>query len=410
MRSGASFSSHAQTIHDRAVASIRATIEVGRAESSTLLTPAHLTSMIMRLATPIILLIALSTSAATAQPRIRVSEPSCESCGIAVAKLFTIGGLDDRSNMSRPNTAAMNSRGELLVSYPDSRGQFFVYGPDGTFRRAVGRRGAGPGEFNLIRHIRVGRGDTIHIADLALRRTVLSPDFRFVRSTRFPLNTDDFELIAGDTVLIAAIVNTRAATGFPLHKFADAQEMFSFGVDKPVAYPPDQSEVLRRVITVDDQGSLWAASVSSYTIQQFDRSGKLLRTLYREPDWFKPHAAPFRVLQDQPPSPRITDVRIDGDGLVWVLLRVADPDWKEAVVPGPANGRQRLLGLKSEAGYYDTLIEVIDPQSAKTIASMRVPDYMKLFIGGRESYSYREDGDGLPYIDVWRLSRVVEQR
>lgn len=357
-----------------------------------------------KIATFVIFLVLSGTTNATAQTRIRVADPGCQSCGIAVTKLFTAGGLDDPSSMSRPNTAALNSRGELLVAYPDSRGQFFVYGPDGSFRKAIGRRGTGPGEFNLIRHIRVARGDTVHVADLDLRRSILAPDFRFLRSTRYVLNSDDFEPLARDTILVAGNVNTRAAIGLPLHLFFDPQDMLSFGADRP-NQQDDLSAALRRVIALHPGGStFWAASMTSYTIQQFDRSGKLLRTLYREADWFEPYSAPFRVSTRQPPQPRISDIRVDSEGLVWVLIHVADPEWKKAVRLGPRNGGQQFYGLTSDEEYWDTVIEVIDPDAARTVASIRLPDYMKLFIGNGETFSYREDSDGTPWLDVWRVS------
>lgn len=56
------------------------------------------------------------------------------------------------------------------------------FGPDGRWMMTVGRRGAGPGEFENLGWLDVGAGDTLRTYDWGLRRlSVFSPEGDFVR-------------------------------------------------------------------------------------------------------------------------------------------------------------------------------------------------------------------------------------
>ena len=56
------------------------------------------------------------------------------------------------------------------------------FGPDGKWIKSVGRRGAGPGEFESLGWLDVGAGDTLRTYDWDLRRlSVFSPAGDFVR-------------------------------------------------------------------------------------------------------------------------------------------------------------------------------------------------------------------------------------
>jgi len=82
---------------------------------------------------------------------------------------------------------------------------------------------------------------------------------------------------------------------------------------------------------------------------------------------------------------------------------VADPDWKNALTAvGRLQGRT-ALGYTTPDAYFDSIIEVIDPRTGELVASGRSPHAILFLLNKGMALSYREP-DGVPYVDVWRLS------
>ena len=79
----------------------------------------------------------ISSEAASADSRIRIT------------RVATLGKSPDTVSLSRMSKAAMDSQGRFYVTPTFSRGQIAMYDRRGRFVRSFGRRGRGPGEFNL---------------------------------------------------------------------------------------------------------------------------------------------------------------------------------------------------------------------------------------------------------------------
>ena len=76
--------------------------------------------------------------------------------------------------------------GTIAVSQPVD-GRVLLYSPDGHRKAAVGRPGAGPGEFRTLANLHGFIGDTLWLYDVDLRRfTLVRSDGRIVRSMRVP--------------------------------------------------------------------------------------------------------------------------------------------------------------------------------------------------------------------------------
>jgi len=76
--------------------------------------------------------------------------------------------------------------GTIAVSQPVD-GRVLLYSPDGHRKAAVGRPGAGPGEFRTLANLHGFIGDTLWLYDVDLRRfTLVRSDGRMVRSMRVP--------------------------------------------------------------------------------------------------------------------------------------------------------------------------------------------------------------------------------
>ena len=97
----------------------------------------------------------ISTASPAQQPR-RVelpAEPTCRGCAIELVKVARLGQPEDSVILDALSSAVdVTSRGEFLV--PAAGGtRVVVYDRNGRFIRTFGRRGPGPGEFQLERRL-----------------------------------------------------------------------------------------------------------------------------------------------------------------------------------------------------------------------------------------------------------------
>lgn len=71
---------------------------------------------------------------------------------------------------------AVTSDGRMIVSDTDAH-NLKVLRPDGTLIDTVGREGQGPGEFQSVGDVHVGRGDSLYVTDISTGRlSVFAPD------------------------------------------------------------------------------------------------------------------------------------------------------------------------------------------------------------------------------------------
>lgn len=106
---------------------------------------------------------------------------------VRAAPDLEIGVLEgpEEYQLERVVHAAILSDGRIVIADAGAHALRF-YAADGTFQRAAGRRGAGPGEFEYLAEAFVDRGDSIHVWDPSLgRMSVFSSDGDFVRSALF---------------------------------------------------------------------------------------------------------------------------------------------------------------------------------------------------------------------------------
>jgi len=336
-----------------------------------------------------------------------IADPDCSNCTIELTRSFTIGGIDDSSQLAQPNGAALNSKGELLLSHIAAPNQVFVYDNAGRFLRAIGRAGNGPGEFRLVRSLRIGRGDTLYVFDNGVPRiSVFDNTHTFVRAIPALLNSNDFIRLQSGEFVMNAIRRTPKEVGYPLHMVDSSGITRSFGTQKP-EFRRDLASLLNRRLAVGSDGALWAAHETAYQIEMLDSSGRVTQRFVRDVDWFEPHASSPRIEADKPPAPRIHDFRVDENGFLWVLIRVADPKWKDALKPqGRLQGRT-YLGYTTPDAYFDSIVEVIDPRTGKLVASGRSPEAILFLLGHGAALSYRES-DSVPYVDFWRVSTQLQ--
>jgi hypothetical protein len=167
----------------------------------------------------------------------------------------------------------------------------------------------------------------------------------------------------------------------------------------------NQAWLLARVMSEDRRGGLWTAWVARYRVEHWSADGRRLQSFQRAADWF-PEATgvPSSGALGTRPATIAQAIQQDSLGRVWVIISMARDDWKNALGP-PQMVSDGLVGYpaRDSSGLYESVIEVIDPASGTLVSSRRVPYYLQYFPALGEITGYRQDADGVPYIDIYRI-------
>jgi hypothetical protein len=139
-----------------------------------------------------------------------------------------------------------------------------------------------------------------------------------------------------------------------------------------------------------------------YRLERWSLDGDTLQTLDRRVDWFQPHADYIgpRDKEEGPPHSSIRAIHEDPEGRVWVAIQVPDPRWESAFGPGRGyfQGQARVTEHNL---YFDTVLEVIDPQRNTVLASGRLDDRVQGFTSTGEFWTYSYHDSGSPVVHVY---------
>jgi hypothetical protein len=227
---------------------------------------------------------------------------------------------------------------------------------------------------------------------------VYSPDFALARTQpmiRFPdLVLDDGSFVlsfqTGVTSDLDYSLQTLAPDGTPLR---------SFGGDS-AQYGRDRVLLKRRIVAKSQEG-FWAIAPGRYALEQWDpASGRPFRVVEVRSDWFR-QLETWPTDETQRPPAVITAMCEDvASGVVWVLLRDADLEWR----PPPRAGVERAITSDEYARTYDWVLEAVDPASGNVVASKRFGHVLWARSSSNVLVSEREiEADGSVF-DVWRPS------
>jgi hypothetical protein len=332
---------------------------------------------------------------------------TCPACVIEWKHVLTLGATDDAPLSGMPAHIARASDGTIYVV--DQRDRLpQVLGKDGRQARTFGRRGAGPGEYQEARAILIGADRRLHIIDPVLnRRTILSPTGELLGTASLGAGTmvmGDAAALPNGHFLINRVLTDPEGAGFALHEI-DASgkrlRLFAEG-DYNIRRP---YSMLRRVFARQD-GGVWVAHEYSNLIERHSKDGSVDLVLKRDADWLKPlprGESPSGGDFDRPPTPAVKAIWEDADGLLWTATNVASTSWK----PGPTFAEWRTAGeppRNPPQQNWDTVIEVLDPGKRVLLTSLRVHAYVVYNVLNGYLASYREDDDGTPLVDLWRVN------
>ena len=321
------------------------------------------------------------------------------------------GLLTDVSGMTN---AVRDGQGRYWLGQGDA---VAVFGADGAYVGAVGRRGQGPLEFFRTWPFHVDAMNRVHVLDPAnLRVTLVHEDL--VTATQVSLPVPAFRMKALDDGLryvFAGWVPTGDHAGQPVHVVEDGQIAASFGTEPgDVSVPPlDAMTAQWKILAIDDSGVVFVGADREYFVEAWAEDGRRLGRLRgpamdngpRRPGWS----------DDNPPPHRVRDIRVGRDGLLWMILEYRRPDWREGVVERVSADGSVALTVPSydDQKIYRYRIDVIDLAACNAIASQWVADaniigYFVIGGDGRATVTellYGDAGDPLVGVRSIALAR-----
>lgn len=342
------------------------------------------------------------------------SDLACPRCTIRVDTLTPLGPDDDRLS-SRPYVVRRDTRGRYFVVTPEiSPSVPLVFNALGRYVREVGRAGAGPSEFRDAIALDITPADTLYVFDRGnARLTVLDPDLREVRSAPIPPSTNAAIALATGTVILNAAVGDRERIGHPFHRL-DALGSYSgfFGADPDGQIRPGDIAGAVRWLTPEHGNQFWSLSFArSYTMELWDADGMLRKRFTRHADWFAEYDRAANLAPGNPPQSQGMGVWFDQrSGLLWTIVHVADPRWREGTGPlRRAEGGVEYFPVLDRQRVYDAIVEVIDVDAGRVLARQRFDRTVDIPIGDGLFAGARETPDGAPYLELWRFTLVVPQ-
>lgn len=329
--------------------------------------------MIVALAIPIM----MACRGAPADKQGRFSVDTAASGAVDVRNSGVPSWADERSSWTlkedlRLGTASQEGPelfGRIGAITSDSKGRIYVlditsqdirvFNPNGSWSHTIGRKGAGPGEFESATGLAIGRGDTVWVVDPATDRySGFTPEGKFVRSHKrglsgfldswngaflgdgryvdiglaFPM---EFGGIAGSQIVLQPVVRSPAFDG------ADSLAPLSFELEmaevegKPRPMPFFNGGI---VFDVDATGNVWFALTREYRVYRrsvagdtglsFSLSARAKRLTERDRDYVRGRmsarpAALRDYLKALPEhKPILQHILTNGDGLIFVFADV----------------------------------------------------------------------------------------
>lgn len=334
------------------------------------------------------------------------SEVTCPRCEIVVESVTTLRDTDFRG----PATAIARDPGGYFYLADPNDGLLRVFAPDGRPAQQIGRKGAGPGEYEIVRNIAITRNGVVVVLDAALGRL---SNFTRTGEFRGSVHTRVTGGLGLPAVILSngqIVVNTAARRpderGFALqHLDVDGSTRRTFD---EALFDPRRRWLHHRVLWAHSDGELFVGRPYTFAIDVYDGNLSKRLSLVRTADWIPAQEPTDEELGDgvfdRPYTPRLRALWVDTRGRLWLHMMVPHRAWR----PGPRAPHRQALSEDSVASLaarprVETIIEVIDIRRSRVLARSRFDGPLGLPFGEGYVASTLEDAEGEPRL---RISRI----
>lgn len=345
--------------------------------------------------------------------------PACTTCSLTVSAVVELGDRDGPGIVAQLNAPLAQARvvrsgdGDYYVPGHLGDGRLLRFSSDGVFRESIGRRGEGPGEYHLPA-LMEGSADDLTIIDPTFARltTIRGGE---VETTSLPFMARTWAVLPGGRYVYNGLSSWREGVGHPLHVYDSASRRItsSFG-DEGVRADrsrPNPSGHLRRAVGAGADGNIWAARENRYRIDKWRPDGDRIVRIERDAPWFRPWEEWPGVDFEVRPLPVIVGVGDWGDGLLMVVVRLADADWQPIQPTIEELPGHESIPATREDDLYDTVIEVLDTRLGTVLARTRVDEKVVGLVGRDGFCTYAEHSDlGEPKYVVWSVELLGHNR
>lgn len=342
------------------------------------------------------------TTVAGAQMQVRIPDAvNCARCTFASKSLATMQPPEDVV-ADRPQLVSVDNAGRYWMFFEQELPA--VYEPGGKLLKSVGRKGAGPGEFQSAWPM-LAAGDSVAVFDARNARvTVLDATLTPRRYISLPWQvTSPVVLDWPHAVVGSGIRDQRTASPDPLQIISlagpDASMTKAFGsrVAPTGGFSPFSA---MHVTSRSTPGRVWAAWTQGYDLAEWASDGTLVRAFQRRPSWFLSEA-PSRIGNPtRAPDSFVTGIERDANGLLWVFLRTPKATWKDGWPPIQPGQREVSTRSFDYGKMWATTIEVIDPDAGQVVARQVIDRLIISAMPGRRVAFFSRDANELGRIEI----------
>ncbi|MGD9523245.1 MAG: hypothetical protein AB7N73_06405 [Gemmatimonadales bacterium] len=260
-----------------------------------------------------------------------------------------------------PQVSARHPAGyRVVVPQPGSSGFApLAFDDGGNFLGALDPGDRAAEGFERPLFARVAPDGTVWVFDAARRALVFDAARRYLRTVRLPVAPWDAAFLADGRIALTS--STFAAPQQWLLVDAAGRQVRSVGEATPGLPSP-------RRIVAGNGGEIWTVTMTHrFVIEAWDTAGRWLRRFDQAPEWFAPYDRLDAPGPDRPPQPAVQGIWLGAHGRLWVLGKVADPEWASGLGP-VVNGTASILRPDDA---FDTVLELRDPATGAVLAAAR---------------------------------------
>ena len=329
-------------------------------------------------------------------------EVQCPACTIKLEHLVTLGENDGKGSMPGfPLEVKQDSRSRIyvLLAMPSEP---LVFTITGEFLGAIKAKPSDGDGFQWPSRMSVLPGDSLVFFDpRAQKAFFVSPDHHVLNG--FPLPNIDLmsaKWVGGSDWIVSGAVSTPSRVGLPLHFLehtpSGMEFGLSFGSDQGELLP-GQTYLLSRAIAAGPGSSFWTGRTYEYVLELWTIGGEKAKELRRSPQWFPGVTRAYPPPPNNEPKPFLRSIWHDPAGLLWCFLWIPRPDWS-------AVSNKRLGGEIDWNGLYRTVIEVIDPEAARIVASHYWDGTVLRMLDDGVLAALRQSPEGKYFVDIWQVT------